>query len=136
MDTTWQIVKHRRYYNKIYHVDPLDTIPEPFVVYYCRHPDPRVTKETVQETILEWVEPNEIHAFKVVSRKTLIDILTVGEHVSFGFKNILIIDASCSDFEYGTDRDARYASRLMRKDGIAGGKRTRSKKRRKKTKHY
>ena len=123
MDTAWKIVKPRRYYNKIYQVDPLDKIPEPFVVYYCRHRDSGVTKETVQDTLLEWVEPFEMHAQQNVSRKTLIDILTVR------FKNILIIDASCSDFDYGSQRNARYVERLMRKDGLAGGKRTRRKKR-------
>ena len=123
MDTSWKIVKPKRYYNKMYQVDPLDKIPEPFVVYYCRYPDSSVTKETVQDTLLEWVEPCEIQ--QKVSRKTLIDILT-GK--LFVFKNILIIDASCSDFD-GSERDARYVSRLMRKDGLAGGKRTRRKKR-------
>lgn len=129
MDTAWKIVKPKRYYNKIYNVDPLDKIPEPFVVYYCRYPDSSVTKETVQDTLLEWVEPCEIQ--QNVSRKTLIEILTG----KFGFKNILIIDASCSDFEYGSERDARYVKRLMRKDGLAGGKRTRRRKRSKKIKH-
>ena len=128
MDTAWKIVKTNRYYNKMYNVDPLDKIPEPFVVYYCRYPDSSVTKEKVQEAILEWVEPSEMDAQRNVSRKTLIDILT---GTLFGFKNILIIDASCSDFEYGSERDARYTNRLMRKDGLSGGKRTRRKKRRK-----
>ena len=38
MDTTWQIHKPKKYYDKIYILDTLDEIPEPFVVYYCRHP--------------------------------------------------------------------------------------------------
>lgn len=125
MDTTWQIDKRRKYYNKMYSVDSLDKIPEPFVVYYCSHPDPRVTKETVQATLLEWIEPYEMHAQKDVSRKTLIDILTTGYKLSFGFKNILIIDASCSDFVNGSDRAARYTGKLMKRMG--GRKRTRGK---------
>ena len=127
MDTTWQIDKHRRYYNKKYQVDSLDNIPDPFVVYYCSHPDPRVTNETVQAKILEWVEPSQMHAQKNVYRKTLIDILTTGYNFSFGFKNILIIDASCSDFVNGSDRASRYTRKLI-KQSIAGGrKRTRGK---------
>lgn len=118
MDTAWQIVKPRRYYNKMYGVDPLHKIPEPFVVYYCS-PDSRVTKETVQTALLEWVEPFEFDQ-KDVSRKDLIDILT-----SFGFKNILIIDASCSDFVNGTERTGRYVNKLMKR--IGGRKRTRNK---------
>ena len=48
-----------------------------------------------------------------VSRQALIEILTVGSIHSFGFKNILIIDASCSDFVNGNGRQERHAKRLL-----------------------
>jgi hypothetical protein len=125
MDKAWQIRNYKKYYNKMYTVDPLDKVAEPFVVYYCRHTNPLVTKESVLRTILEYVEPAPIHAHRDVTRKTLIDMLTVGYKRSLGFKNILIIDASCSDYE-GSCRDARCLREILEEQQITGGKRRRT----------